>query len=122
MFIPPQKFTLPKNEAAVNEALIRLQSSHLLIDREIASQVFKNDHNVYVVYYPKNNSLLIAPISDELFKKLHKANQHMLKDRNLKGDKSIALHELLIDNQLDDSDRSLEFKVESALGILNIKI
>lgn len=122
MFIPPQKFIPLKNEAIANDNPIRLQSSHLLIDREIASQVFKNDHNAYVVYYPKNNSLLVAPVSDELFKKLHKANQHMLKDRNLEGDKSIALHELLIDNQLDDSDRKLEFKVEPALGILNIKI
>lgn len=101
---------------------VRLKSSHILIDQNIVAQIFGNDQNAYAVYYPKKKSLLLAAISDELFNKLHKASQHMLKDRNLNGDKSIAFHELLIDNQLDDTDRPLEFKIEPALGILNIKM
>ena len=55
-------------------------------------------------------------------KKLHKAKQHMLKDRNLKGDKSIALHELLIDNEIDSTDRDLVYDFQPGLGILNIKL
>ena len=122
MFIPPKKYIPEKKQPDISMGPIRLKSSHLLIDREIAEQIFGKDQNAYAVYYPNERSLLLASVNDDLFNKLHKASQHMLKDRNLKGDKSIAFHELLIDNQLDNTDRALEFNIEPALGILNIKI
>ena len=122
MFIPPKQHIENKKQTDTPVYPVRLQSSHLLIDRETASQVFGDDQNAYAVYYPHKKTLMLAPVSDVLFKKLHKASQHMLKNRNLNGDKSIAFHELLIDHQLDDSDRALEFKVEPALGILNVTI
>ncbi|HHG86225.1 MAG TPA: hypothetical protein ENJ82_15855 [Bacteroidetes bacterium] len=94
----------------------------MVIDHEVASQIFGDDLNVYVVYYADRKTLMIAPASDEIFKKLHKAAQHILKDRNLKGDKTIALHEILIDNQLDETDRNLAYELQAELGILNVKL
>ena len=122
MFIPPN--SLKNNYKADSDtgSKIRLKSSHLHIDREVVKEVFGDALNVFVVYYPDRHSLMIAPISDELFKKLHKAAQHMLKDRNLKGDKTIALHETLIDNQVDETDRDLEYELQSGLGILRVKL
>jgi hypothetical protein len=99
-----------------------LKASHLWIDREIAQQVFGVDHNVYLVYYPDRRTMMIAPSSDDLFKSLHKGSQHILKDRNLAGDKTIALHELLIDNLVDATDRDLDFEWQAGLGILNVKL
>jgi hypothetical protein len=44
----------------------------------------------------------------------------MLKDRNLKGDKAIAIHEILIDHELDPTDRELPFFEED--GIMKITL
>lgn len=122
MFIPPDKLKNNFYSNSTPGSKIRLKSSHLHIDREVVTEAFGNDLNVFVVYYPDRHSLMIAPISDELFKNLHKAGQHMLKDRNLKGDKTIALHETLIDNQVDETDRDLEYELQPGLGILNVKL
>ncbi|MEO1516932.1 MAG: hypothetical protein AAFV95_18055 [Bacteroidota bacterium] len=103
-------------------AQVRLKSSHLLIDRELALDIFGDDFNVNLVYYADRRTLMIAPQSEELFKQLHKAKQHMLKDRNAKGDKTIALHELLIDNEIDSSDRTVAFDCQKALKILTVKL
>jgi len=122
MFIPPNRLKDNYNKTQSVESKISLKSSHLLIDHEIANEVFGSDQNALVVYYPTRRSLMVAAKSDELFKSLHKANQHMLKDRNLKGDKSIALHEMLIDNEIDDTDRGLVYELQPGLGILNVII
>ncbi len=120
MFIPPNKLKGNYDSTQKIGSKIQLKSSHLLIDNEIASEIFGNDLNAHVVYYPTRRSLMVAAKSDDLFKKLHKAKQHMLKDRNLKGDKTIALHELLIDNEIDDTDRDLVYEMQPELGVLNV--
>ena len=122
MFIPPNRL---KNNFESNSKVgskVRLKSSHLLIDHEVAATIFGQDLNAHLVYYPDRRTLMVAPKSDELFKQLHKANQHMLKDRNLKGDKTIALHEMLIDNDINDIDRDLAYEYQEGLGILNVKL
>lgn len=122
MFIPPNRLKNNFDSTTKEAGQIRLKSSHLLIDREVAADIFGNDLNVNVVYYVDRQTLLIAPESEELFKTIHKAKQHMLKDRNSKGDKTIALHELLIDNEIDSTDRDLEFEFQKELRILNVKL
>jgi len=44
----------------------------------------------------------------------------MLKFKNSKGDRSISLEEMLIDNELDSSDRSLEFNADEKMKILTV--
>ena len=122
MFIPPENIKHQFEANSQPEAKISLKASHLLIAHEIASEIFNEETNIYAVYYPNRKTLMLAPISDTIFKQLHKANQHMLKDRNLKGDKTVALHELLIDNQIDSQDRQLEYEVQSELGVLSVKL
>ena len=121
MFIPTKHIQQYKQAEKVG-GKVRLQGTHLLIDHEIVQTIFGEDTVAYVVYYPERKTIMLAAYSDELFKKLHKTAQQMLKDRNLKGDKSLALGEVLIDNQLDESDRDLEYKVEAALGVLSVKL
>lgn len=122
MFIPPNRLKEKFESTEEKDNPICLKSSHLLIDHQIATEIFGDDLNVNVVYYADRKALMIAPQSEELFKKLHKAKQHMLKDRNAKGDKTIALHELLIDNEIDSADRNLEFEFLKELRILNVKL
>lgn len=122
MFIPPSQLKGNFDTNASASGKVRLKASHLLIDQEIATEVFGKDFNVHMVYYPEKRTLMIAAKSDLLFKQLHKANQHMLKDRNLKGDKTIALHEILIDHEINNVDRDLDYESQKGLGILNVKL
>lgn len=122
MLIPPQRIQKELKSKSKEGGKVRLKLSHLLIDHEVASEILGNEPNVNMVYYSERKTLMIAPTSDDLFKKLHKATQHMLKDRSANGDKSIALHELLIDNELNDADRDLEYNFQKQLKILNVKL
>ncbi len=101
---------------------VKLKTSHLYIDSDLAAAAFGETAQVYVVYYKNNNSLLLAPMNDEFFPKLHKAGLLMLKSRNLQGDKTIALHEILIDNDLDDENRDLAYQFTEGVKMLNVKL
>ncbi|MEO0778377.1 MAG: hypothetical protein AAF146_17550, partial [Bacteroidota bacterium] len=96
MFIPPDRLKYHFARSGAAQSAIRLRASHLLIDTVMAQRVFGDTANAYLVYYPERHVLMLASVEDELFKSLHKASQHLLKDRNRQGDKSIALHETLI--------------------------
>lgn len=99
---------------------VRLRRQHLLVDRALAEAVFPGERQVYAVYYPQRGALLLAPMTDEAFKALHECSLLMLKDRNLQGDKSISLQELIIDHDLDASDRALTFSTRPGLCLLQV--
>lgn len=101
-------------------AVAKLVNRHLILDAEVAAQLFPNASHVNMVYYANNNTLLLANTNDEAFKKLHKTSMQMIKDKNLRGDKSISLEELLIDQDIDPSDRELPGKIDAAMGILSL--
>jgi len=101
---------------------ITLKASHLYIPGEIAAKVFGDEQRVYLAYQAERATLLVAPVSQQWFNKMHQPSQHMLKSRNLKGDKTIALHEILIDNALNDQDRELEYTLQGTSGILKISL
>lgn len=100
---------------------VHLKNSHLWIDSSIA-KIFGDTAQVYAVYYPQKKSLLLAPMTDEFFPKLHKAALQMLKTRNLEGDKTMSMQGFIIDNEIDDSDRELEFSYTEGVGLLNVII
>jgi hypothetical protein len=101
---------------------VRLQSSHLYLDAEIVRELFGTANKVDMVYYPERNSLLLCATDKEFFHKMHKTKLVNLKDRNLKGDKTITLQELLIDNDIDDTDRDLEYNIRTETKILNVRL
>jgi hypothetical protein len=51
-----------------------------------------------------------------------KPAQFLLKDRNLKGDKTLSIREILIDNDLDISDRDLEYELIEKTSLIKIKV
>lgn len=122
MFIPPKELASQVASASKAASKVQLKSAHLLIDREVVELIFGKDQNVYMAYYESRRTLMIAPISDDLFKQLHKATQHMLKDKNAKGDKTIALHDLLIDHEINSTDRALTYECQPELKILSVNL
>ena len=99
-----------------------LQRQHLWLSAEVAEQAFQNERQIYCVYYDNLGMLLLAPMSDTMFKQAHECSLVMLKDRNLKGDKTLSMQEIIIDNDLDDTDRSLEYTGAPGLKMLQVKL
>lgn len=89
---------------------ISLRSSHVHLSAELAKKVFQQVHYAYVTYVKDQKRLLITPVSSQWFVKMYEPTQFLLKDRNPKGDKTLALREIFIDNELDNTDRDLEYE------------
>jgi len=101
---------------------IRLQSSHVQLSAALAEKVFNKIHYAYVTYVKDKGHLLITPVNSQWFVKLYEPTQFLLKDRNLQGDKTIALRELFIDHDLDPADRELDFEWIEKTNLLKISI
>ncbi len=99
---------------------VRLKSQHLWLSAAVAENAFAGERQVYAVYYPQRGALLLAPMSDTAFKSLHECSLVMLKDRNLRGDKSLSLQEIIIDNELEDHDRALAFSAQPGWKMLQV--
>lgn len=97
-----------------------LKSSHVYLDASLVEKIFQNIHYAYVTYVEKQNKLLITPVSSQWFVKMHKPTQFLLKSRNLKGDKTLAIREILIDNELDTNDRALQFEIVEKTNLIKI--
>ncbi|MES2773984.1 MAG: hypothetical protein V4722_07355 [Bacteroidota bacterium] len=114
--------TIPGATAFIATSDVYLEASHICIKKCVAEKVFGADTVVLSVYYPKDNSFMTAPAGEELFKTIHKASQQMLKSKNAAGDKSISIQELVLDHDIEEKDRDLEYVLEEALHILKVKL
>lgn len=101
---------------------VKLRTQHLWISGDIVDSAFGDAAQVYVVYYPKQRSLLLAPMDDEIFPTVHKAGLQMLKSRNLQGDKTISLQEIIIDHDIDDTERDLSFMHQPGVRMLQVSL
>ncbi len=61
-------------------------------------------------------------MDDDIFPTVHKGGLQMLKSRNLQGDKTISLQEIIIDNDIDDTDRELAFIHQPGMRILHVTL
>lgn len=116
------KETIPGNKSFFADSDVYMEAAHICIKKNIAESIFGVETVVLSVFYAKDNSFLVAPASEALFRTIHKASQQMLKSKNLAGDKSISVQEVLLDNDIDEKDRNLEFTIEKALHILKVKL
>lgn len=111
-----------KDHTAPISSKVQLKRQHLYLDAEVAANAFGTERQVYTVYYDNLGMLLLAPMSDATFKQAHECALVMLKDRNLNGDKSLSLQEIIIDHDLDQSDRPLPFTSAPGLKMLQVKL
>ncbi|AQG78928.1 hypothetical protein [Spirosoma montaniterrae] len=101
--------------------MLYLKNSNLLIEAALARDAFGNDAQVSLVYYPDRNALLVAGKSKAFFEKLHETHWVILKERNLLGDKLVSIRDILLDHDLDDTDRPLLYELKNT-GILSITL
>lgn len=120
MFIPPQHINRPGTDKTDNSDLVLLRSSHVVIGANLVRQFFDAHFNVDVVYYPNQRALYVASEQAEDFNALHKTKPYMLKATSLSGAKSIGIRDLLIDHEIDTSDRELLFTWDAMMGVLRI--
>ncbi len=99
---------------------IQLASGHLILNAAIANEFFGEASHVNLVYYAQRKIMLLAPVDDDLFKSLHKTSMVMLKLKNSRGDKSVTIQEILIDNDIDATNRILNFQADSIMKIISI--
>lgn len=101
---------------------IALKSSHIYLDHELVDIIFGEINFAYVTYLEAQRRILITPVSSQWFVKMYKPTQFLLKSRNLKGDKTIAIREILIDHNLDMTDRELEFEIVEKTNLIKVNI
>lgn len=99
-----------------------LKSSHVYLNAAIVERIFKTIHYAYVTYVPEQKKMLITPVSSQWFVKMHEPTQFLLKSRNLKGDRTLAIREILIDNDLDTTDRDLEYEIVEKTNLIKISM
>ncbi len=119
MIIPPNHLAHQMKKDRENGEVF-MEGSHLCLSGAMVSQVFKEEENTFLAFYPEKKLLLLSPVSNAFFKKMHPSTQHMLKRKNLKGAKSVALHELLIDHELSVSPGPLDYEYREQSAILKI--
>lgn len=100
---------------------MKLQNGHIIIPAEIVKEVLEDEVQINWVFYPERNSFLMAGKSKTFFEKLHKTAWQTLKDKSLKGDKSLFVRAILMDYDLDETDRDLDFEVKNT-GIISINL
>lgn len=103
-------------------AKVRLKSSHIYLDDTLVSSVFGKVNFAYVTYVEEQQKLLITPVTSQWFVKMYKPTQFLLKSRNLKGDKTLAIREILIDNDLDMADRDLEYELVEKTQLIKVAL
>jgi len=122
MFIPPRDVIDQFKNQENNEEGAKIQSMHLVISKNIADELFKDVQSVYVNYISDVKKIFVVPSDDLVFKKMHDPLQLLLKDKNISGEKSIALHELIIDHELDDTDRIVNLEIRLSKRMLVIQL
>ncbi|HAI76669.1 MAG TPA: hypothetical protein DCM08_10520 [Microscillaceae bacterium] len=124
MFIPPRKYLdqLKENQASdETTGQVFLKNNHLIVPNEIAEAVFGEVDFVYLSFKPDVQRLFVVSFHDEVFRKLHEPTMQMLKKRGELPERSIALHEVLIDNDLAQTDRILAHEVRNQRKMLVIQ-
>ena len=101
---------------------VSLRSSHVYLDSELVERIFDKIHYAYVAYSKEQHQILITPVSSQWFIKMFEPTQFLLKARNLKGDRTLAIREIFIDNDLDTTDRVLEYEVIKKTNLIKIKL
>ncbi len=121
MFIPRKPLEQP-TQPAFGADEVALQDGHLIIGCAIAQRAFGNTLTALLTYYPQRRTLLLARVSDEVFKTIHKAQQGLLKVRNSRGDLALSIQAILVDHQIDETNRSLPYELREGSGILMVTL
>ena len=102
--------------------MIHLFSTHLIIDNQLVEEVFKEETHAFITYSKEQKKLLVTPVSSEWFKKMHQPAQFFLKLKNMKGDRSLDIRQIIIDEDLPQNDRNLQYDLIKKTKLLIIDL
>lgn len=106
----------------MRSADIVLKSSHLILAPSLVNNILEGSDTVYVAYQAQNQALLVSPKANSWFPKLHQAEEFLLKNKDLKGTRSVAIREILLDHEIDDADRHLTYTFHETNRFLKIDL
>lgn len=98
--------------------MVQLYNGHIVLSNVLVHQLFTNCEKLTWVYYAEKKCFMAAGITDTFFKTIHKTQEALLKHRNNNGDRSISIQELILDNDIDNTNRLLDYKADDAACIL----
>lgn len=101
---------------------VQLRASHLVVEASLAEKVFEQASSAYVSYKADRHLLLLCPSSNDWFPKLHEAREYILKHKDLKGTRSIAIRDMLLDHDLPSQDRNLAYELVEAQQLIKIYV
>lgn len=102
------------------ESTIELKTAHLIVPPEMVETVFGEEPVAFIAFKEETRSLLISPKSNSWFSKLHGSSEVLLKSKDLAGTKSIVIREILIDHEIDQTNRHLDVLINAEKRFLKI--
>ncbi len=115
---------LPQRKVDVTESKpVYLRGQHLILHPALIKRVFGEEDAVAMVYYPQRRKLMLAPISNKLFRMAHKGHQQFMLKQTAGGREfAVALHSILYDHEIDQTNRPLDHEVSDKMKILTISL
>ncbi|MBD3629854.1 hypothetical protein [Cyclobacterium sp.] len=89
----------------------------------MANQVIGEERQTYAAMMPEERKILLTKASNKAFKAKFKPIMLFVKQKNIKGDKSISLQEFFADHpDLSQENQVLKYSFDEKEGILEIHI
>lgn len=103
--------------------MIEFKKDHIWINHQLIQKFMNEIEYAYISFIEKQNQLLITPITSKWFIKMYKNHsQLLLKSRNLEGDKTINIREVIIDNNLELETGPLSYELIEKTKLIKIKL
>jgi hypothetical protein len=110
-------------QAKILDTPVQLHNQHLIIQNDLANQVIGEERQAYAAMMPETKKILLTKASNKVFKAKHKSIMLFVKQKNIKGDKSISLQEFFADHpELSQDNQALECSFKENEGILEIHL
>jgi hypothetical protein len=94
---------------------------HLWLSHDLVAQCLGDVSSVFLSYNAGSRQLWIGPGDPEhLMSKLGTSRQYVLKWRNAQGDRSIAIHDLLLDYELPEKKEACPYTWDNKFRILKV--
>lgn len=103
-------------------SVIRIQGNHIHISRDVVRSYIGDVPSVLINFNPGNRMLWIAAAHEEhVMRKFSTVQQYILKRKNAEGDRTIAIHDLILDHDIEDSE-GYESHWDAKFHILKIQL
>lgn len=87
---------IPRQEQMLDTP-VQLFNEHLILHIDLANQCIGEDRQIFAAMMPEERKILLAKTNDMVFKSKHKPIMLFVKQKNIRGDKSISLQEFFAD-------------------------